>query len=70
MLKSLIRCSEIFASTYLKSFIIALQVSGILVSEAGCILESLVNFLDNKGYVPISIALFLQNSQVMMYLGE
>ncbi|KAF8032370.1 hypothetical protein BT93_D1322 [Corymbia citriodora subsp. variegata] len=25
------------------------EVSGILVAEAGCILESLVNFLDNKG---------------------
>ncbi|XP_030523707.1 D-2-hydroxyglutarate dehydrogenase, mitochondrial isoform X2 [Rhodamnia argentea] len=27
------------------------EVSGILVSEAGCILESLVNFLDNKGFI-------------------
>ncbi|XP_039157933.1 D-2-hydroxyglutarate dehydrogenase, mitochondrial isoform X3 [Eucalyptus grandis] len=27
------------------------EVSGILVSEAGCILESLVNFLDNNGFI-------------------
>ncbi|KAF8018718.1 hypothetical protein BT93_H3578 [Corymbia citriodora subsp. variegata] len=27
------------------------EVSGILVSEAGCILESLMNFLDNKGFI-------------------